>query len=839
MAFVMKSALSAARLSVCLGALVAGAAMAQDGTAPQAEAQDTIPSDDIVVTARLRDENLMDVPVAVNAISALEIQKYDAGDLTKIGELTPTVIISNYKLNGGGSIAIRGISSPASQVGFEQPVSVSIDGVQTSSGKVAMLGFFDVQQVEVMKGPQALFFGKNSPAGVIALTTAGPTDTLQVGGRVGYEFVGNEIISEGYVSGPITDTFGARVAVKYRDLGGWLHNNGLAAANPFYRAGQPIAAANVPGRPSKKVKDHDLMGRLTLQFDPTDMFSATFKLFGFTGRDQGSGAYSQNIGPCADGRPRSFGVPDPYGDCKLDNQTSYGSISPGVAAVLPRAYGDGTARGKLDAYVGSLTLRAELGKINVTSTTGLLEHKYYSISALDQTIFGGLIVIEDTKVKSFSQELRALSDFDGPLNFLVGAYFQDSEDDLYNNGVFRNDISYNPANGRFDTYEKVAFLKGKTYSVFGQAIWDIMPDLELGAGLRWTHEKKRTRNQNIYGRTTALGAFDTSATIFPGSTDPTPGILAGTFKDNNLSPEVTLSWHPVANSTVYAAFKTGYKSGGFGISTPIQANMNLGDIDFDSETVSGFEVGAKGEFFDRRLRLTSAIFAYDFKNLQVTTYDAAAIRYSVNNAGKVRQRGIELEGDFRVTDTFKLHGAIAYVHNRIRDYTGACYGYTIPAASALTAAAPSGCSFVLRPDGSRFLTPAGTPVLQQVNDGRAPARSPDWSANAGFDLDVPINSAFEFGITGDAFYSSEYYASDSYSPASLQGSFWRFNASARIADPDGQWQVSLIGRNLTNKYYMLFAGDRTGGASVPLTPGEQRAVPSRGREILLQTSFKF
>lgn len=839
MAVLKDMMIKATRLSVGLSALAAGMASAQVAVAPQAAGESATDVADIVVTARLRDENLMDVPVAVNAISAMEIRKYDAADLTKIGELTPTVIISNYKLNGGGSIAIRGISSPATQVGFEQPVSVSIDGVQTSSGKVAMLGFFDIQQVEVMKGPQALFFGKNSPAGVISLTSAGPTKQLEVGGRLGYEFIGNEVVAEGYVAGPLSETLGARVAVKYRDLGGWLHNNGLAAANPFFRAGQPLSASTVPGRPSKNVKDHDLMGRITLQFDPSDTFSATFKLFGFKGKDQGSGAYSQNIGPCADGRPRSFGVPDPYGDCKLDNQTSYGSISPGVAATLPRANNNGRARGKLDAYVGSLTLRADLGKIRLTSTTGLLQHKYFSLSALDQTIFGGLIVLEDTKVKSLSQEVRALSDFDGPFNFLVGGYFQDAEDDLYNNGAFRNDISFNPANGRFDTYEKIAFLKGKTYSLFGQGIWNFTSDLELAAGVRWTREKKRTRNENIYGRTTALGAFNTSATVFPGSSDPTPGILAATFKDDNFSPEVTLSWHPMANTTLYAGYKTGYKSGGFGISTPIQANMNLGDIDFDSETVKGFEVGAKGEFLDRRLRITSALFAYDFKDLQVTTYDAAAIRYSVNNAGKVRQRGFEIEGDFRVTDQFRIRGALAYVHNRIKDFTGACYGFSIPATQAQTATAPSGCSFVLNASGGRVLTAAGAPVLQQVNDGRAPARSPDWSGNAGFDFDIPFSDRLEFGVSGDAFYSSSYFASDSYSPASVQQSFWRFNAAARIADPDGRWQVSLIGRNLTNKYYILFAGDRTGGTSVPLTPGEQRAVPSRGREVILQTSFRF
>lgn len=180
---------------------------------------------EIIVTARLRNETLLNVPVAISALSASDLARNNATDLTRIGELTPTVIISNYRTIGGGSLSIRGISSPPTQVGYEQPVSVALDGVQTSSGRVATLGFFDLQQVEVLKGPQALFFGKNSPAGVISVTSAGPTRDLEVGGRVAYEFVGDEVTTEGYVSGPLTDTLGARVAVKYRDMTGWLYNN--------------------------------------------------------------------------------------------------------------------------------------------------------------------------------------------------------------------------------------------------------------------------------------------------------------------------------------------------------------------------------------------------------------------------------------------------------------------------------------------------------------------------------------------------------------------------------------------------------------------------------------
>lgn len=822
-------------------ATVAAPAFAQE-TAPAESIEDNgaepAAVGEIVVTARLRDEGLLSVPVAVSALSSEDLNRYNASDLTKIGEMSPTVIISNYRTIGGGSLSIRGISSPPTQVGYEQPVSVALDGVQTSSGRVATLGFFDLKQVEILKGPQALFFGKNSPAGVISVTSAGPTRELSAGLRAAYEFVGDEVVTEGFIAGPLSDTLGGRLAFKYRDMKGWLYNNAQPTANPFFPAALPAAEGRLPGPPDGRVGDYEVMGRATLEFRPTDNFTATAKVFGLYGIDQGGGSYSQNIGPCSDGRPRSFAIADPYGDCRADNQTSFSNIVPAIANRIPQLAGDNRSRGRQRALTASVNMKLDLGAITLTSITGYLYNRYRSISGLTHTVDNALTTYEDTSYRSFSQELRAQSDFDGPLNFLVGAYFQDSKDELYNHTNFRADISYNPATNQLVTYVKEANLKGRAYSAFGQLMWDLTDQIELSAGARWTSERKTTFNQNLYGVNTALGRFDTLSTIYAGSTDPRPGILAAKFKDKNISPEVTLSYHPEPNSTIYIAYKTGFKSGGFGITSPIQTSTVLADIDFTSETVKGFEAGAKGKLFDK-LTLQATAFAFDFKDLQVTTYDAAAIRFQINNAGKVRQRGFELEADFAAADGLRLRGAIAYVHNRFRNYTGQCYGYTIPVAQALTAAAPSGCSFVLNPDGSRARTATGGVILQQVFDGRAPARSPDWAGNVGFDYTGSAGGNLEYTLTGDAIYSGSYFAGDTLAPASQQRAFWRLNASAGFGAADGAWKISLIGRNLTNKYHLLFAGDRTGGTSVPLTQGEQRAVVARGREITVQAQVRF
>ena len=784
----------------------------------------------ITVTARKRTETLIDVPVSVSVVTAQDISRNLATDLSKIGELTPTVIVGAYKSNGGGTIAIRGISSPANQAGFEQAVSVAVDGVQTSDGRIAQLGMFDISQVEVLKGPQALFFGKNSPAGVISIKTADPTRRLMVSGRATYEFVGDEITTDAAISGPIAAGLGARLALRYRNLDGWLRNTAGAQPNPFFNnangtpTGAPSGAALLPGASDDRPGDKEVLGRLTLQADPSNRLSAKLKLFVANGHDSGPGVATQNIGPCVGAFPRYGGIADTFADCKADNRTTIGDVPQAIASTM-RGGGDGSPYGKLRAFTASLDVNYDVGFGSLSSTTGYNWIRYIFFSGLDQTSFSQLAFYNQQRNKALSEEIRFTSDLGGPFNFVAGGFFQKTALDDTNDTKI-NDRTYQPASGRFVTYEDLNAQDGSTVSLFAQGIYDITPQLELAGGARWTHEKKRFSKRNLYG----VGAFNTLTTIYPGSDEP--GVLKAKFKDSNVSPEATLTWHPQENRTLYIAYKTGFKSGGFGLTSPMTTGTRIGDVDYESEKAKGFEVGAKGLFLDNKLRLTGTAFAYKFTNLQVNTYDPARIAYTINNAGAVKQRGVEVDANYRATRQLTLRGALAYVHNRFQDFVGQCYGFAIPAGTAQSAVIlPPNCSFV-EPGGTRL-------TLQQNFSGRAPARSPQWAGNAGFDFETPITSSLKMGISGDAFYSGSYYASDTMAPSTRQGGFFRFNASARIAQIDDRWSVSLIGRTRTDKNSLRYAADRTGGTGVPLVIGEQRGVVSRGREIALSAGFAF
>ena len=809
---------------------IATAASAQDAAvdpAAAARGDAAYPDDsDIVVTARRRDESLMSVPVAVTALSGETLERYNATDLGAIGELTPSVIVADYKLNGGGSIAIRGISTPATQVGFEQAVSVAIDGIQSSNGQVTQLGFFDLQQVEVMKGPQALFFGKNNTAGVISIVTAGPTADFEAKVRTGYEFRADELITEGVVSGPISDTVGARLAVRYRKMEGYLRNLARPIANPFYNpaTGAPTSVATLPGASDTRPGESEVLGRLTLKFDPTPDFAATLKVAANYSNDSGAGVATQNIGPCTGPNPRVNGIPDPFGECVPDNRITLGDVPVHIASTI-RGKGvnaDGSPGGKMRLWLGSLDLRYHFGALSLASLTGYSNMRYTYFSGADQTTFSQLTVYEDQIQRDFSQELRLSSDFDSTVNFIVGGFYQHSFRSVVNDNKL-NDGQYNLAQNRYTGFHNFAKQPGDTLSAFGQVMWDITPTLELAGGARWTKETKKFRKTGLYG----FGPFNVSATTFPGST--APGVLSGRFTDENLSPEVTLSWRPTSDYTIFAAYRTGFKSGGFGMTNPLQRTTTIGAVDFGSETVEGFELGAKGRFLDNKLSVTANLFAYDYKDLQVNTYDPALIAYTINNAGSLKQRGFDLEFNYRPTRQIHLHSAVAYTDNSFKDFVGQCYSYTFPTGTTRpTAVPPPNCSFAN----------ASTLVLQQDYDGRTPARSPKWSGNAGVDVRFPTG-ALEFGVTGDAFYTSKYFAADTLAPPTMQPEFWTFNASASVGNEEAGWKLSLIGKNLANKYHLIYAVDRTGGAGVPGAIGEQRGVVSRGREVTLQAQFNF
>jgi outer membrane receptor protein involved in Fe transport len=310
--------------------------------------------EEIIVTARKREESLQDVPIAIQALDATKIERYDADNLSEIADMANNVIIAGGTNGAGGSFIIRGLGSNAGDSGISASVATNIDGVQSERGFIARTAFFDVESVQFLKGPQALFFGKNSPAGVVGVVTANPGEEFEAKVSVGYEPEAEEQVYEGMISGPLTDTLGARLAFRYTDIGGWIKNNAGFVENsngeaiaPFPVSFGPAADAlgigpwnfdetyyDLPGARGDIGEITAITARLTLQWQPTDNFRARAKLM--ITDEESDGLVAGEFANCTDpSNPRVAPIAqpilaDPFHDCKLDNETSQGSLPPEV-----------------------------------------------------------------------------------------------------------------------------------------------------------------------------------------------------------------------------------------------------------------------------------------------------------------------------------------------------------------------------------------------------------------------------------------------------------------------------------------------------------------------------
>ena len=752
----------------------------------------------IIVTARKRNETLLNVPVAVSAVSSQDINRYAATDLGKIGQLIPQVILA--KTGGGGagaSFSIRGVGSSALDSGIDQTVALNIDGLQISRGRLITQSFFDIAQVEVLKGPQALFFGKNSPGGVVSVHTNGPTKEFSGYIRAGYEFKAHERYVEGAVAGPITDTLGFRVAMRGDLMRGYIKN-----------VAGPLALVSDPTNPSPGAAHRydpgtrEFLGRGTLEWKPSSSFDASLKVFGDKLKDHGetSGTELKCVGhpQTLDLLSGTF-IVDPYGDCKLNGKRTLGALNPNLAAHYPVSNG-GVPVTHYHSLLTSLTMNWRLDKVTFTSVSGYWKYRNDSFDnfAFDSSpsVFGANL--DDSH--AFTQEIRFNTTFEGPLNFAGGFYYEDSHRNTRGNG-FIADLGPDPRNGQINNWQLLSNNSGKAYSAFGQAIYNILPNVELAAGVRWTHEKKTTTlgnsfvNQNIlaFGLVAPEGQFST-----------------GHFADSNWSPEATLSWHPTRDTTLYGAYKTGYKSGGFSNPSILSPGQTADNLGFKPEHARGGEVGFKASLMNGKLAINSAAYRYTYKGLQLTSFNPSPPSFTIRNAASARTTGGEIDASYQFSRELQVRLSGGYNRAKYLNFpAAACF-------AGQTAA--QGC------------TAAGTQNLS----GTALVRAPKWNLTGGATYDVPLTGSMNLGFSADANYTTGYWLLENENPNGWQKGFARVNASVRLHQADDRWELAFIGRNLTNKYYGIAGAEKPFG-----TPDEIWINIGRPRELLLQGTFRF
>lgn len=364
--------------TVCLFGLQGiGAALAADGDAqPQASGLE-----EIVVTARKAKESLLDVPVTVSVVTAATMQNHDVTDLNKLSELVPQVMVGQVTSGTGALLSIRGIGSSPLDAGIDQSVSVDIDGTQISRGRVITQSLFDLQQAEILEGPQALFFGKNSPAGVIALRSADPTNTFEGYTDGGYEFMAREWFADGAISGPISDTLSARLAFRADGMRGWIDRTSEPIADPL------LGGVTAPGAQGQQPGAHDYAVRLSAKWTPGEDFDAMLKILVDQQTMNSGGSYSQTF--CGPGETsyQDFGVVDPYGNCNRNRMATAGSALPAQYAINLPFGNNGVPYQLGQDVVSSLNLNKRVEDFTLTSTTGFYWYTVQDSNASDYSSY--------------------------------------------------------------------------------------------------------------------------------------------------------------------------------------------------------------------------------------------------------------------------------------------------------------------------------------------------------------------------------------------------------------------------------------------------------------------
>lgn len=761
-----------------LSAAVSAVALAGSAVPAFAQSATEVKAQDIIVTARKRAESLQDAPVAISVVSAQKLNQNALTSLTDVASIAGGgVIIAQAGVTT--TLSIRGISSDSTNIGFDQTVGIVIDGVFYDKARWVNQGFMDMSQVEILKGPQALYFGRSAVAGAINITTAGPTDKFEAAATVGYETEGREIYTEGFVSGPITDTLGGRIAVRLSDSEGPWNNKALSLPDKRFGA------------------TNDKSARVTLDWKPTDQFEATLKLQAGLLKDEGMQPYTQLFQCRGPGVANPFvvtGIPGNVGiepfptqdDCKLNKNVDVNTAPPGVAIRDPYS--------RQESLSGSLKMAYKADNYTLTSVTGWNRYEWGYATGLISS--GGLITAsEDETNRAFSQELRLDTDFDGPLNVLFGGNFQDAKFFHANaNQLFLPPPD--PADGRNISHTHFSNQDGTSWSIFGEVSYDITPKLQAAAGVRYSDESKKSRFVVDYVNPGQFFFFLPQGTI-----------ITDDYDDDATSPQFTLTYKATPDLTAYASYRTGFLPGGFSHGGTPQFGLSPSDFTFESQKAKGFEVGLKSYLFDRKVAANLAAYHYKYTDLQTSIYLPASAAFITGNAGDAETTGVEAEVSWSVTPEFSLNGNLNYNKGEFDNARGPCY-------TAQSAA--QGCDPV---------------TIDQDLSGKPLPRAPEWTAQLGADYRRPIQN-FVFSAGANANYSDKYQLEPTANPDLVQDSFVRVDANLGIETADGHWKAAFIGRNLTNEPIAVFGATR--GFTF-----DNLAVIQRLREMRFQLTYRY
>ena len=723
--------------------------------------------EEVIVTARKREESVLKVPVVATVLSANVLQEAQIVDIQGITSKVPGLMVGASVGTVGTQISLRGIGTAALDAGIDQSVSLNIDGQQFSQGVTFKSGIFDMAQAEVLRGPQALFFGKNSPGGVIALTTADPGSSAEVIARQSYEFEAEENRTELILSGPVSETLGLRLAGSWADSEGYFNNTATAVPG---QGGKDPAYRNFGG-------SENLILRGTAVWQPTTEFRARLKA-NFT-RDENKTAQSMQIVSCPAGTgPSVLGFQFIGGPvaCRQDQNYEIVDMDPAFFGGFnqdgqPGLRNNGVPFDDTEQKFGVLDLDYDFANdVSLSSTTTYYDNETdVSFNGVMAGAAGPTLFADNHFTREeLTQELRVESNYAGAINWMVGGFYQDAE--MFN----RIYIGGNRAMGLPPTLTAGSHnLDISSWSAFGQLRWMALEDLEIAAGVRYTDEE----------RSDDAIVFDYATASYVDAVLPTPEIGS-----QNWSPELTVTYTPTDTLTLFGAYKQGYKSGSYSITTP----FNGTDNSFGDEKVSGGELGLKSRLFDRTVSFNVAAYYYEYTGLQVgVSQPAGATGVPVLrtlNAGDSETYGIDLDAVWQISNGLSANFAANWNEAKFVSLHGVpCYGGQTIAL---------GCDESFDAGWTNVVTGPSPRFTAFDADGEPLGRAPEWQFVGGLDYEVDLGERLALAIGASAQYSSEYSTVIGDRADYFQDSYTKYNGYITLKSPRDTWELSLIGNNL-------------------------------------------
>jgi iron complex outermembrane receptor protein len=611
---------------VALASLVA-MPMAFHTTAVRAEdaVADGAPAlEEIVVTAQKREERLQDIPLAVSAVSGEQLAANRVTDLYTLATSVPWVNMTqdsavSQQLNIRGIVSVK-----LNDASAEPSVGLFVDEVYIPRMGSAFTDFFDLERIEVIRGPQAVLLGKSVVGGALSIVTAKPSFTTSGSGTVSY---GNydSIMANGYLTGGLTDSIAGRVAFQVRNRSGYNENVLL----------------------HRDLDDlQSYQGRAELLFQrPDSDFRALFTLD--YGKDDSNGTIRAAIDDPAIAGTAPLGA---YRDANgLDDRED---MSPQAEYV------------KRESLGGTLRMDWEgMESATLTSITSYRDSKaewgYNQIGFDSPPSIVNTFVFQTEKPTTFSQELRLASKSKPTgLDWLVGAYYEHDDIERPYQHIARTNSTLTVFSGH-SFYDASATIK--TAAAFGQLGYRFENGLKVSAGVRYLKDDKSGRKD-----VTCIDDFGDGACVTPlrGPTGTHWTVDYGKTWDA-VTGQGNIEYKFNDAVLVYASIAQGFKGGGWDFipPTPVAAT-----IPFDPEHVTNYELGLKSDYFNNRLRVNGAVFEMDYRDLQAQRTDLTCLCLITSNAGSAKVKGIELELNAAATENLTINAAITALDPKYIDY---------------------------------------------------------------------------------------------------------------------------------------------------------------------------